>query len=45
MTADFIHGINAVKTYLFSENQSSSCLILKSGKRGPRLRELEEQAR
>ena len=45
MTADFIHGINAVKTYLFSENQSSSCLILKSGKRGPRLREIEEQAR
>ena len=45
MTTDFIHGINSVKTYLFSVNQSSSCLILKSGKRGPRLREIEEQAR
>ena len=44
MSSDFIHGIHAVRTYLFAENKTPSCLILKSGSRGPRLREIEEQA-
>lgn len=45
MTAGFIHGIHAVRTHLFREHQSSSCLMLRSGNRGPRLREIEKQAR